>query len=293
MTETAEKYHKIPVKPQDSFTKDSFRTIDISPDEGIKAVIGKLESDPSGSIHVQSYLFDVDRRSMEEGKKWVEDHKQKGSTERRTYEASEIRMTFDKGQARITGLAIPYNTINTNPIPEAPNVKERILPGAFRESVEGTDDVLFLLQHDTRYVFGRKRSGTLKLHETDKGVVFENTPPDISWARDAIVSIKRQDITNMSFGFAVPHGGADYLREGDDIVRNVRNGRLFEVSLCTFPVYESTTVVARAAGAIIVDGVVLEDPHYVSEEDAKKLDEQNNKFKISDERFQSLREKFL
>jgi len=167
------------------------------------------------------------------------------------------------------------------------------LPGAFRESVEGGDDVLFLLQHDTRYVFGRKRSGTLKLHETEKGVVFENTPPDISWARDSIVSIKRQDITNMSFGFSVYPGGMDYEREGDNVVRHVRHGKLFEVSLCTFPVYETTTVMARAAGAFIVDGVVLEDPHYVSEEDAKKLDEQNNKFKISDERFQSLREKFL
>jgi HK97 family phage prohead protease len=72
--ETTENYHHIPVKSAGSFVEGSFRTIDISKSQGIKAVIGKLKSDPNGSTHVQKYLFDANKWTMEEAKKWVADH---------------------------------------------------------------------------------------------------------------------------------------------------------------------------------------------------------------------------
>lgn len=56
--ETTEQYHHIPIKSASDFVDGSFRTISISADEGIKAVIGKLKSDPDGSTTVQKYLFD-------------------------------------------------------------------------------------------------------------------------------------------------------------------------------------------------------------------------------------------
>lgn len=71
--ETTEEYHHIPVRDAGDFVDDSFKTIDIT--DGIKAVIGKLKSDPEGSTHIQKYLFDVDKFTMEEAKAWVEDHK--------------------------------------------------------------------------------------------------------------------------------------------------------------------------------------------------------------------------
>lgn len=71
--ETTENYHRIPVIPKDKFVQDSFRTIDIT--SGIKAIIGKLKSDPSGSTKVHTYLFDVNKFSMSEAEAWVEAHK--------------------------------------------------------------------------------------------------------------------------------------------------------------------------------------------------------------------------
>lgn len=75
--ETTDNYHHIPVKSARLFIKESFRTITISEKEGIKAVIGKLKSDPDGPTHIQKYLFDVDKWTLEEAKQWVKEHKEK------------------------------------------------------------------------------------------------------------------------------------------------------------------------------------------------------------------------
>lgn len=71
--ETTDEYHHIPVKDKSQFVDGSFKTIDIT--DGVKAIVGKLKSDPQGSTHVQKYLFDVDKFSLEEAKKWIQDHK--------------------------------------------------------------------------------------------------------------------------------------------------------------------------------------------------------------------------
>jgi HK97 family phage prohead protease len=290
MPEKTENYIHIPVKDKELFIDNSFKTIDIS--DGIKAVIGKLKSDPEGSTHVQKFLFDVDKFSMDEAKKWVSDHKKKAGQEKRCCEEPHLRMTYENGRPILSGYAVTYGVLSDNPLPETPGIKERILPGAFRESVEGTDDVLFLWQHDSKYIFGRKRSGQLVLKDDGKGVWFENSPPDVGWANDLIVSVKRRDIANMSFSFGVPLGGVSIKREGQDIVQSVKEGKLFEISLVTFPVYESTSIVARASNALIVDGIVIEDVK--SEEEATKVVKgQSKNFESLNERFEALKKQWL
>lgn len=79
--ETTDNYHHVPVRSKNDFVSESFRTIDISADQGIKAVIGKLKSEPEGSTKIQKYLFDVEKWSMDEAKKWVEDHKKEAEPE--------------------------------------------------------------------------------------------------------------------------------------------------------------------------------------------------------------------
>ena len=59
------------------FVDDSFRTITLSADEGIQAVIGKLTSDPDGPTHVQKYRFDKEKGwTMAKAKAWVEEHEE-------------------------------------------------------------------------------------------------------------------------------------------------------------------------------------------------------------------------
>nr|BDD45337.1 hypothetical protein 13 [Elusimicrobiota bacterium] len=73
-----EKYIRIRIKDPDLFIKDSFRTIDISESDGIKAIIGKLKTNPNGRTVIQSYLFDKERWDTEEAQRWVEEHGKSG-----------------------------------------------------------------------------------------------------------------------------------------------------------------------------------------------------------------------
>lgn len=79
MPETTENYHRVTFEDEGKFVADSIRTVTISAGDGIKALIGKYTSDPGGSTHVMTYLFDVDKWSMAEAKAWVRDHKAKES----------------------------------------------------------------------------------------------------------------------------------------------------------------------------------------------------------------------
>lgn len=75
--EETENFIHYPVRDSASFVQDSFRTITLSESKGIKAVIGKLKSDPNGPTHTQQYLFDKDKGwTMEKAEAWVKEHKE-------------------------------------------------------------------------------------------------------------------------------------------------------------------------------------------------------------------------
>lgn len=74
--EETEEFVHIRVKDPDDFVDGSFRTIAIDADKGIKAVIGKLKSDPKGSTVVQKFIFDKSKDwTMEKAQAWVKEHK--------------------------------------------------------------------------------------------------------------------------------------------------------------------------------------------------------------------------
>jgi hypothetical protein len=72
--DVTENYIRLRQREPDEFVDGSFRTIDISASEGIKAVIGHLKSDPEGGTVVQSYLFDKDKWTVERAEAWVKQH---------------------------------------------------------------------------------------------------------------------------------------------------------------------------------------------------------------------------
>jgi len=121
--------------------------------------------------------------------------------------------------------------------------KERVLPGAFKDSIE-KDDIRALFNHNPDYVLGRNKSGTLELKEDEKGLKVIIHPPDTQWARDLLVSIDRGDITQMSFGFIVESDRWG-LEDGMD-VRELQKVKLFDVSPVTYPAYPQTDVGVRS-----------------------------------------------
>ncbi len=142
---------------------------------------------------------------------------------------------------RIDGYAALYNS-DSEEMGFFDRFIERISPGAFDGVL--TNDVRGLVNHDPNYVLGRTKSGTLRLSADSKGLHTEITPPDTQWARDLMVSMKRGDIDQMSFGFTVAKGGEH--DEADGAVRVIdKVSRLFDVSVVTFPAYPATSVQAR------------------------------------------------
>ena len=75
-TEETEEFVHIRVRDPDLFVDESFRMIDIDAEKGVKAVVGKLKSDPEGSMVVQKYVFAKEKGwTMEKAEAWVKEHK--------------------------------------------------------------------------------------------------------------------------------------------------------------------------------------------------------------------------
>jgi HK97 family phage prohead protease len=160
--------------------------------------------------------------------------------ERRFYQA-EIRLVEEGSQAKIIGYGAVFNQVSE----DLGGFREIVRPGAFAQAIRD-DDVRALFNHDPSAVLGRNRAGTLKLVEDDLGLRYEIIPPDTQMARDLLVSLKRGDVNQSSFGFTVeneswqPAGG-----EQDLPIRLLHRVKLFDVSPVTFPAYPTTSVAVR------------------------------------------------
>jgi len=121
--------------------------------------------------------------------------------------------------------------------------REIIMPGAFAESL-ANDDIRSLWNHNPDLVMGRVSNGTLRMLEDDYGLHIENNPPDTCAGRDAVTSIGRKDVNQMSFMFDAL---VDDWSQDDtgQIVRSLYKVKLYEVSPVTFPAYPQTVVGVR------------------------------------------------
>ena len=72
--DVTENYIRIRVRELNLFIEESFRTIDLSVEQGIKTIIGKLKAEPQGNTVIQSYLFDKNKWTINEAEKWVSGH---------------------------------------------------------------------------------------------------------------------------------------------------------------------------------------------------------------------------
>ena len=121
---------------------------------------------------------------------------------------------------------------------------ELIKPGAFAECLE--QDVRALTNHDTTFVLGRTRAGTLALKEDDHGLWGSVTiNRDDSDAMNLYARVQRGDVNQCSFGFNIERERFIDLGGGKCRWEIEKVNPLYEVSICTFPAYEGTSAVAR------------------------------------------------
>lgn len=146
---------------------------------------------------------------------------------------------------KLAGYAAVYNS----PSQDLGGFVERILPGAFTKALTKPDHIRALYEHDQQRLLGRVGSGTLKLEEHSKGLFFELTLPDTSYARDLGVLVERGDISGCSFGFRVPPGGDNWDLRSGQLVRDLISVDLHEITITGNPAYLDTTVAVRSMAA--------------------------------------------
>jgi HK97 family phage prohead protease len=122
--------------------------------------------------------------------------------------------------------------------------RERIMPGAFTAALTRSD-IRALLNHDPNFLLARTTSGTLKVTEDDKGLAIEFDLPQSR--QDVFESIKRKDLTQMSFAFTIKTEQWEYNTSDDMDERTIIEfDEIFDVSLVTYPAYEDTDVDLRS-----------------------------------------------
>lgn len=159
--------------------------------------------------------------------------------ERRSFPLQELRVASEGGQRKITGYAAIFNVLSV----PLWGFRERILNGAFKKTLlEG--DIRSVWNHDSSYVLGRTKVDTLHLWEDKHGLGFEAFPPDTQWARDFMVSIERGDVDQMSFSFNAIQ--EEWAMEEKELVRELVEVHLHEISPVTFPAYPQTVAQLRS-----------------------------------------------
>jgi uncharacterized protein len=162
--------------------------------------------------------------------------------EKRYHGNAELRIVPGDGggPGTLVGYSVVYDSISQ----DLCGFREIIKPGCFAESLKSAD-VRCLIDHNPTFLLGRNVPGTLRLFDESKGLRIECDLPDVSYARDLVVTIEREDRDGMSFGFTALE---DEWNLDDDgcMIRTVLKAEIFDVSAVTYPAYTDTSLALRS-----------------------------------------------
>nr|DAP90692.1 MAG TPA: prohead serine protease [Caudoviricetes sp.] len=137
-----------------------------------------------------------------------------------------------------------YFAVFDSPYPLWDGAEEVVKPGAFEGVL--TQDVRALVNHDTTLVMGRTTAGTLLLKQDETGLWGQiEVNRDDTDAMNLYARVQRGDVSQCSFGFDIERETFVDLGDGRCRWEIEKVNPLYEVSVCTFPAYEATSVSAR------------------------------------------------
>lgn len=163
-------------------------------------------------------------------------------TETRVCTFGELRVDARGRAPVIRGYAIVFDSLSEN----LGGFRERIAPSAVDRTLKDGIDLRALVDHDPGKVIGRLSARTLRVEKESRGLAVEIDPPDTSVGQDLIVSIRRGDVTGMSFSFRTMPNGEEWNFQVDPPVRTVTDMLIRELSAVAFPAYPQTEVALRA-----------------------------------------------
>lgn len=150
----------------------------------------------------------------------------------------------------LVGLAAAFNSLSG----DLGGFKEVIAPGAFTRAIREKQDVRCLINHDASRILGRTKSGTLTLTQDSTGLRFLcKLDPTQQAHQDIFKAVKRGDIDQCSFSFALAENGDSFEQVSDGkggrfVQRTLKDVNLFDVAVVTYPAYPNgTSVQARSS----------------------------------------------
>lgn len=142
---------------------------------------------------------------------------------------------------------VGYASMFDTPSHDLGGFTEYVARGAFTKTLKDGADVRLLIDHEGAPL-ARTKSNTMRLIEDERGLRVEaDLDPSNPRAAEIISALKRGDMNQMSFAFRV-------IRDEwskDRATRTLKEVRLFDVSVVTFPAYEAT--IAEIRNASIID----------------------------------------
>lgn len=163
--------------------------------------------------------------------------------EQRILKMKDAKIREAGGKKRLEG----YFAVFNEPYQIFSGWVETIAPGAFARYLGEGNDTKVLWNHDSNIVLGSTGNRTATLAEDEKGLYgsVEINEKDQD-AVNAFARIERGDVDGCSFGFDIARMDEWWDDDGIYHTRITEIDPLYEVSPCTFPAYEATSISARA-----------------------------------------------
>jgi HK97 family phage prohead protease len=161
------------------------------------------------------------------------------------YLTQEFRVSPEGETPTISGYAALFDT----PSDDFGGWNEIIDPHAFDNVMSNQPDCRALWNHNADCVLGRTTANTLRLTIDVRGLSYVIDPPDTQVARDLIVSMRRKDVTQSSFGFICKRDQWTENPDGTITRRILEFDELLDVSPVTYPAYSATSSQARSLPA--------------------------------------------
>lgn len=149
---------------------------------------------------------------------------------------SALLESIEEEGGKLLGRAIVYNSESV----DLGGWKEVILPG----SIELDPDLYLDYDHDSKYILGRAKNGTLDVSQDSECISFIATPPETSFTADIREMMRGGYVQGCSFGFWVLDD--EWIEEGGEIKRFIKRAHVFALTITGIPAYPETSSEARS-----------------------------------------------
>lgn len=146
--------------------------------------------------------------------------------------------TAEDSPGILEGYAAKYNKLSE----DMGGFYEILLPNSLRLIPE-TSQIKAFYYHDTHKPLGSLDKNTLSIKFDDVGMYYSVILPDNSFGRDCAVTVERGDMTQSSFGLIVHK--ENWVEDNKQLIRQIIDAEVFEVSPVVYPAYPDTSVALR------------------------------------------------